>query len=76
MGNDLTSQQAAIAAELQLSDVLGLTRDPAFDATRLRGDELVLVAKASKMRMLAAGSGGVLAAVLAEVLGMVITTKT
>ncbi len=53
MGNDLTSQQAAIAAELQLSDVLGLTRDPAFDPTRLRGDELVLVARASKMRMLA-----------------------
>lgn len=53
MGKELSSPQPALPTELPLSDVLGLTRNPAFDATRLRADELALVIKASRVRMLA-----------------------
>lgn len=36
-----------------MSDVLGLSRNPAFEPTRLRGDEFAEVAQASRHRMLA-----------------------
>ncbi|RNJ62626.1 MAG: GGDEF and EAL domain-containing protein [Porphyrobacter sp. IPPAS B-1204] len=36
-----------------MSDVLGLSRNPAFDPTRLRGDEYAELAQASRNRMLA-----------------------
>jgi diguanylate cyclase (GGDEF)-like protein/PAS domain S-box-containing protein len=38
---------------LPLSDVLGLSRNPAFDPTRLRGDEQAILARASRNRMFA-----------------------
>ncbi len=44
---------ATLSAALPLSDVLGLSRNPAFEPTRLRGDEFASVAKASRHRMLA-----------------------
>ena len=53
VGKQLPSPQHAPAGELPLSDVLGLTRDPAFDPTRLRGDEQAVLARASRNRMLA-----------------------
>jgi diguanylate cyclase (GGDEF)-like protein/PAS domain S-box-containing protein len=43
----------AIPADLPISDVLGLSRNPAFDPTRLRGDEYAELAQASRNRMLA-----------------------
>jgi len=43
----------AIPAELPISDVLGLSRNPAFDPTRLRGYEYAELAQASRSRMLA-----------------------
>ena len=53
VGKQLPSPQHAPPGELPLSDVLGLTRDPAFDPTRLRGDEQAVLARASRNRMLA-----------------------
>jgi diguanylate cyclase (GGDEF)-like protein/PAS domain S-box-containing protein len=43
----------AIPADLPISDVLGLSRNPVFDPTRLRGDEYAELAQASRNRMLA-----------------------
>jgi diguanylate cyclase (GGDEF)-like protein/PAS domain S-box-containing protein len=40
---------------LPISDVLGLSRDPAFDPKRLRGDEYAELAYASRNRMIANG---------------------
>jgi diguanylate cyclase (GGDEF)-like protein/PAS domain S-box-containing protein len=53
VGTHLSSEQPAVPAVLPLSDVLGLTRNPAFDATRLRGDEMAGLAQASRNRLLA-----------------------
>ena len=36
-----------------MSDILGLSSNPAFDPTRLRGDEYAELAQASRNRMLA-----------------------
>jgi diguanylate cyclase (GGDEF)-like protein/PAS domain S-box-containing protein len=47
------SQPAALPAALPLADVLGLSRNPAFEPTRLRGDEFAGLALASRNRMLA-----------------------
>lgn len=38
---------------MPIADVLGLSRNPAFDPTRLRGDEYAALAQASRNRMLA-----------------------
>jgi len=53
VGKHLSSPQPAAPAQLSISDVLGLSRDPAFDPTRLRGDEQAGLAQASRNRMLA-----------------------
>jgi diguanylate cyclase (GGDEF)-like protein/PAS domain S-box-containing protein len=45
----------ALPVELPISDVLGLSRDPAFDPKRLRGDEYAELAYASRNRMFANG---------------------
>ncbi len=45
----------ALPVELPISDVLGLSRDPAFDPKRLRGDEYAELAYASRNRMIANG---------------------
>lgn len=42
-----------LPAALPLADVLGLSRNPAFEPTRLRGDEFAGLALASRNRMLA-----------------------
>ena len=52
-----------------MSDVLGLTRNPAFDPIRLRGDEYAELAKASRNRMLA---NALLAAFIVSVFGPLI----
>ncbi len=71
MGNEVTSSQPALPAELPLSDVLGLTRNPAFDATRLRSDEFVSLAQASRNRMLAnALVGAFVASTFAPLIGL------
>ncbi len=43
----------AAPVELPISDILGLSRDPAFDPTRLRGDEYAELALASRNRLFA-----------------------
>jgi diguanylate cyclase (GGDEF)-like protein/PAS domain S-box-containing protein len=43
----------ALPPELPIADVLGLSRNPAFDPTRLRGEEYAELAQASRHRMLA-----------------------
>jgi diguanylate cyclase (GGDEF)-like protein/PAS domain S-box-containing protein len=53
VGNNRTSSASAPSAELSIADVLGLTRNPAFDPMRLRGDEYAELAYASRNRMLA-----------------------
>ena len=53
MGKEVTSPQPALHAELPLSDVLGLTRNPAFDATRLRAEDVAGLTRASRNRMIA-----------------------
>jgi len=53
VGNEVTSPQPALPAELPLSDVLGLTRNPAFDATRLRAEDVAGLTRASRNRMIA-----------------------
>ena len=57
------------AAELPLSDVLGLSRNPAFEPSRLRGDEYAEVVQASRNRMLA---NALVAAFVASVFGPLI----
>ena len=56
-----------------MSDVLGLSRNPAFEPTRLRGDEFAGVAQASRHRMLAnALMVGFIAAVFAPLIGLAV----
>lgn len=62
-----------IAAELPISDILGLSRNPAFEPTRLRGDEYAELAQASRNRMLAnALVAAFVASVFAPLIGLVI----
>ncbi len=53
MVKHLASPAPAPSAELPISDVLGLSRNPAFDPMRLRRDEHSELAQASRNRMLA-----------------------
>ena len=56
-----------------MSDVLGLSRNPAFEPTRLRGDEFAEVAQASRHRMLAnAIMVAYIAAVFAPLIGLAV----
>ena len=56
-----------------MSDVLGLSCNPAFEPTRLRGDEFAGVAQASRHRMLAnALMVGFIAAVFAPLIGLAV----
>jgi diguanylate cyclase (GGDEF)-like protein/PAS domain S-box-containing protein len=62
-----------IAAELPISDILGLSRNPAFEPTRLRGDEYAELEQASRNRMLAnALVAAFVASVFAPLIGLVI----
>lgn len=47
------SPPPALPADLPIADVLGLSRNPAFDPARLRGDEFSELARASRNRILA-----------------------
>lgn len=61
---------------LSVADVLGLTRNPAFDPTRLRGDEQVDLSKASRNRMLAnALVAAFVASVFAPLIGIYIVAS-
>ncbi len=62
MGKHPSSPHPAAPAELAISDVLGLSRDPAFDPTRLRGDEHAELVRASRNRLLANALVGVFVA--------------
>ena len=53
MSKQNPSPQPASSPELPIADVLGLSRNPAFDPTRLRNDEYAELAQASRNRMLA-----------------------
>lgn len=53
MSKHLSSPQTALPTDLPIADVLGLTRNPAFDPMRLRSDEYAELDKASRNRMLA-----------------------
>ena len=53
MGHEVTSPQPAIHAQLPLSDVLGLSRNPAFDPTRLRAEDVAGLTRASRNRVIA-----------------------
>ncbi len=53
VGKHPSSPPPAAPSVLAIADVLGLSRDPAFDPTRLRGDEYAELAHASRNRMLA-----------------------
>ncbi len=55
MAKQPASIPPALPVELPISDVLGLSRDPAFDPKRLRGDEHAELAYASRNRMFANG---------------------
>lgn len=56
-----------------MSDVLGLSRNPAFEPTRLRGDEFAELAQASRHRMLAnALVVAFIAAVFAPLIGLAV----
>ncbi len=55
MAKQPASIPPALPVELPISDVLGLSRDPAFDPKRLRGDEYAELAYASRNRMFANG---------------------
>ncbi len=58
-----------------MSDVLGLSSNPAFDPTRLRGDEYAELAQASRNRMLAnALVGAFVASIFAPLVGLLIVT--
>lgn len=73
MGKNLSSPPPATPAELPISDVLGLTRNPAFDPMRLRGDEYAELAQASRNRMLANALVAVfMVSVFAPLIGLVI----
>jgi diguanylate cyclase (GGDEF)-like protein/PAS domain S-box-containing protein len=63
------------AVELPISDILGLSSNPAFDPTRLRGDEYAELAKASRNRMLAnALVVAFVASIFAPLIGLLIVT--
>ncbi len=53
MAKHLASPPPAIQSELSIADVLGLSRNPTFDPTRLRGEEYGELATASRNRMFA-----------------------
>jgi diguanylate cyclase (GGDEF)-like protein/PAS domain S-box-containing protein len=58
-----------------MSDILGLSSNPAFDPTRLRGDEYAELAKASRNRMLAnALVVAFVASIFAPLIGLLIVT--
>jgi diguanylate cyclase (GGDEF)-like protein/PAS domain S-box-containing protein len=63
VGTHSSSPHPAAPAELAISDVLGLSRNPAFDPTRLRRDELGELVQASRNRMLANALVGMFVAV-------------
>ncbi|WP_230960648.1 putative bifunctional diguanylate cyclase/phosphodiesterase [Erythrobacter donghaensis] len=69
MGKDITSPQPALPAELPLSDVLGLTRNAAFDPTRLRAEDVAGLTRASRNRLIA---NGLLAAFVVSIFGPLI----
>jgi diguanylate cyclase (GGDEF)-like protein/PAS domain S-box-containing protein len=69
VGTHLSSPQPAPPAELPISDVLGLTSDPAFDPMRLRGDEYAVLDQASRNRLFA---NALLAVFVASVFGPLI----
>lgn len=58
------SNPPSSAAELPLADVLGLSRNPAFDPMRLRGDEQTELARASRNRMFANALVGAYVAIM------------
>jgi diguanylate cyclase (GGDEF)-like protein/PAS domain S-box-containing protein len=62
VGKRISSPQPALPVELPISDVLGLSRNPAFDPKRLRGEEYAELATASRNRMLANAIVGVFVA--------------
>ena len=66
MSKQNPSPQPASSPELPIADVLGLSRNPAFDPTRLRNDEYAELAQASRNRMLAS-------AIVAAFVGVVFT---
>ncbi|MCM0001290.1 MAG: GGDEF domain-containing protein, partial [Erythrobacter sp.] len=73
MGKEVTSPQPALPAELPLSDVLGLTRNPAFDATRLRGEDVAGLTRASRNRMIAnAMIAAFVASIFAPLIGFMV----
>ena len=75
MGKHPSSPHPAAPAELAISDVLGLSRDPAFDPTRLRGDEPGELVQASRNRMFANALVGVFVAVtFAPLIGLGVVT--
>ena len=56
-----------------MSDILGLSRNPAFDPTRLRGDEYAELAQASRNRLLAnALVAAFVASVFAPLIGLLV----
>lgn len=69
MGKDFTSPQPALPAELPLSDVLGLTRNAAFDPTRLRAEDVAGLTRASRNRLIA---NALLAAFVVSIFGPLI----
>jgi diguanylate cyclase (GGDEF)-like protein/PAS domain S-box-containing protein len=69
VGKDITSPQPALPAELPLSDVLGLTRNAAFDPTRLRAEDVAGLTRASRNRLIA---NGLLAAFVVSIFGPLI----
>ncbi len=76
MVKQLPSPQPAIPGKLALSDVLGLTRDPAFDPMRLRPDEQRDLAEASRNRMLAQGLvAAFVVAIFAPLIGLPIVAE-
>lgn len=73
MVKNLSSSASAPSAELPIADVLGLTRNPAFDPMRLRGEEYAELAQASRNRMFAnALVGAFTASVFAPLIGLVV----
>lgn len=71
VGKQLPSPQSALPTELAISDVLGLSRDPAFDPLRLRGEESGELALASRHRMMAnALVAAFVASVFAPLIGL------
>lgn len=73
MAKHPASPLPAIPVVLPISDVLGLSRNPAFDPTRLRGDEYAALAQASRSRMLAnALVVAFVASVFAPLIGLIV----